>query len=101
MAIIFIEVPGSYFTKTAMVQIDLYNNFANNLQAIKMPYMVYFTIVCDYSCDTEIYFMFTTHCIFRGEDDKVKAGRFNYYKNSARPCIQLKMNSGYHGYKCS
>lgn len=31
--------------------------------------------------------MFTTHCIFRGEDDKVKAGRFNYYKNSARPCI--------------
>lgn len=97
MAIIFIEVPGSYFTKTAMVQIDLYNNFANKLQAIKMPYMVYFTIVAI----QKFISMFTTHCIFRGKDDKVKAGRFNYYKNSARPCIQLKMNSGYHGYKCS
>lgn len=44
-----------FFTMTAMVQI-YYNNFANNLQAIKMPYMVYITIVYDYSCVTEIYF---------------------------------------------
>lgn len=54
--IIFIEIPGSFFfTMTAMVQI-YYNNFANNLQTIKMPYMVYITIVYDYSCVTEIYF---------------------------------------------
>lgn len=45
--------------------------------------------------------MFIIYCIFRGEDDKVKVGRFNYYKNSVRSCIQLKMNLGYYGYKCS
>lgn len=56
MVIIFIEVLGSYFIKIVMVQIDLYNNFVNNFQVIKMLYMVYFIIVCDYSCDIEIYF---------------------------------------------
>lgn len=56
MVIIFIEVLGSYFIKIVMVQIDLYNNFVNNFQVIKMLYMVYFIIVSDYSCDIEIYF---------------------------------------------
>lgn len=87
MAIIFIEVPGSYFTKTAMFRLI----YITILQITFRPskcHIWYISQLCVTIVAIQKFIsMFTTHCIFRGEDDKVKAGRFNYYKNSARPCI--------------
>lgn len=89
MAIIFIEVPGTIVILQRQLWFRLI--YITILQITFRPskcHIWYISQLCVTIVAIQKFIsMFTTHCIFRGEDDKVKAGRFNYYKNSARPCI--------------